>query len=205
MSDEEHEDTNDGEGDGGNPGEGDGGNPGHGDRGPPGHGGGGPGGPGRPDSETESDPEEDERNKQFKKQTKSLLMLAKSIKDLVSKKEEEEYYVDETTGIRKVRKRISPLIFKGDKGERPEAHLLRAKDWFDSSGIVRNQDKVYNFKHTLDSKAREWCRTTQRQQRVVLQLKHVRLFRELQGTYQVVVCQLSAFWHGYGVLYNRGL
>ena len=57
---------------------------------------------------------------------------------------------------RKVRKRISPPIFKGDKGERPEAHLLRAKDWFDSSGIVRNQDKVYNFKHTLDSKAREW-------------------------------------------------
>ena len=65
--------------------------------------------------------------------------------------------MDATTGIKKVKKRISPPpIFKGDKGERPEAHLLRAKDWFDSSGIVRNQDKVYNFKHTLDSKAREW-------------------------------------------------
>ena len=128
ASDEDPVDTNDGEGDGENPGEGDGGNPGHGDAGPPGHGGGGPGGPGGPDSETESDPEEDERNKQFKKQTKSLLMLAKSIKDLVSKKEDGEYYVDEATGIRKVRKRISPPIFKIDKGERPEAHLLRAKD-----------------------------------------------------------------------------
>ena len=40
---------------------------------------------------------------------------------------------------------------------------------------------------------------------VVLRLKRVRLFRELQGTYQVVVCQLSAFWRGYGMLYNRGL
>ena len=40
---------------------------------------------------------------------------------------------------------------------------------------------------------------------VVLRLKRVRLFRELQGTCQVVVCQLSAFWHGYGMLYNRGL
>ena len=64
--------------------------------------------------------------------------------------------MDATTGIKKVKKKISPPIFKGHRGERPEAHLLRAKDWFDSSGIVRNQDKVYNFKHTLDSKAREW-------------------------------------------------
>ena len=40
---------------------------------------------------------------------------------------------------------------------------------------------------------------------VVLRLKRVRLFRELQGTCQVVVCQLSAFWRGYGMLYNRGL
>ena len=37
------------------------------------------------------------------------------------------------------------------------------------------------------------------------QLKRVRLFRELQGTCQVVVCQLSAFWCSYGVLYNKGL
>ena len=41
-------------------------------------------------------------------------------------------------------------------GERPEPHLLRAVDWFDSQGIRRDVDKVYNFKHTLDGEAREW-------------------------------------------------
>ena len=133
-------------------GDGDGGAPDHVDGD-----GGGPGGPGEEEVEEETiDPEDDEATKAFKRQTNSLVMLAKSIKQLVSKKEDGEYYMDEATGIRKVRKRISPPIFKGDKGERPEAHLLRAKDWFDSSGIVRNQHKVYNFKHTLDSKAREW-------------------------------------------------
>ena len=119
---------------------------------------GGPGGPGDEDSDTGTVivPGEDKALKAFKRQNKSILMLAKSIKQLVEKKEEGEYYVDQATGIRKVRKKISPPTFKGNKGERPEAHLLRAKDWFDSTGIVRNQDKVYNFKHTLDGKAREW-------------------------------------------------
>ena len=142
-----HGGPGDGDGDEGHPGGGDGGNP---------DGGGGPGGPGESDSGEESDPGDDETARAIKRQSKSLLILAKSIKDLVSKKEDGEYYVDATTGVKKVKKRISPPIFKGDKGERPEAHLLRAKDWFDSSGIIRNQDKVYNFKHTLDSKAREW-------------------------------------------------
>ena len=41
-------------------------------------------------------------------------------------------------------------------GECPEPHLLRAVDWFDSQGIWRDLDKVYNFKHTLDGEAREW-------------------------------------------------
>ena len=41
-------------------------------------------------------------------------------------------------------------------GEHPEPHLLRAVDWFDSQGIRRDIDKVYNFKHTLDGEAREW-------------------------------------------------
>ena len=119
---------------------------------------GGPGGPGDEDTDTDTvmDLGENQALKAFKKQNESILMLAKSIKELIDKKEEGEYYVDKTTGIRKVRKKISPPIFRGNRGERPEAHLLRAKDWFDSTGIVRNQDKVYNFKHTLDGKAREW-------------------------------------------------
>ena len=136
-------------------GEGEGGD-GAGGVGPPGHGDGDGGAGGLGESESESDPEDEDTARAIRKQTKSLVSLAKTIKQLVSKKEDGEYYVDATTGIKKVKKKISPPIFKGDKGERPEAHLLRAKDWFDSSGIVRNQDKVYNFKHTLDSKAREW-------------------------------------------------
>ena len=28
---------------------------------------------------------------------------------------------------------VKPPIFRGDKGERPEAHILRAKDWMEAS------------------------------------------------------------------------
>ena len=35
--------------------------------------------------------------------------------------------MDETTGIKKVKKRISPPIFKGDKGERPESTSTKSK------------------------------------------------------------------------------
>ena len=55
-----------------------------------------------------------------------------------------------------ISKRIPPPIFKGTPGERPEAHLLRALDWFDTIGAVRNRDRLSNFKHTLDHNAREW-------------------------------------------------
>ena len=104
-SDEEHGDeghAGEDDGDGGNPGLGDGGDPGGVD-------GGGPGGPGEEEGEEESiDPADDATTRAFKRQTNSLVMLAKSIKELVSKKEDGEYYMDAATGIRKVRKRISP-------------------------------------------------------------------------------------------------
>ena len=58
--------------------------------------------------------------------------------------------------IRRIKKRIQAPLFKGTIGERPEPHLLRTVDWFDSQGIRRDIDKVYNFKHTLDGDAREW-------------------------------------------------
>ena len=58
--------------------------------------------------------------------------------------------------IKRIRKRIQAPIFKGNLGERPEPHLLRATDWFDSQGVRRDADKVYNFKHTLNGEAREW-------------------------------------------------
>ena len=53
------------------------------------------------------------------------------------------------------RVKISPPIFKGLPGERPEAHLLRANDWMDTYNILP-VNKPANFKHTLDHLAREW-------------------------------------------------
>ena len=52
------------------------------------------------------------------------------------------------------RVKISPPIFKGLPGERPEAHLLRANDWMDTYNILP-VNKPANFKHTLDHLARE--------------------------------------------------
>ena len=69
--------------------------------------------------------------------------------------------------IRRIRKRIQAPIFKGMIGERPEPHLLRAVDWFDSQGIRRYIDKVYNFKHTLDGEAREWYADYARQADII--------------------------------------
>ena len=51
--------------------------------------------------------------------------------------------------------KVSPPIFKGLPGERPEAHLLRANDWMDTYNILL-VNKPANFKHTLDHLAREW-------------------------------------------------
>ena len=58
--------------------------------------------------------------------------------------------------IRRAMKRISPPIFRGDPGERPEAHLLRTLDWYDAIGITADKSKMDNFRHTLDQGAREW-------------------------------------------------
>ena len=69
--------------------------------------------------------------------------------------------------IQRIKKRIQAPIFKGTIGEHPEPHLLRAVDWFDSQGIRKDLDKVYNFKHTLDGEAREWYADYVRQQATV--------------------------------------
>ena len=58
--------------------------------------------------------------------------------------------------MRRAIKRINPPTFKGEPGERPEAHLLRALDWFDAIGIVTDKDMLRNFRHMLDGNAREW-------------------------------------------------
>ena len=69
--------------------------------------------------------------------------------------------------IRRIRKRIQAPIFKGQIEERPEPHLLRAVDWFDSQAIRKDIDKVYNFKHTLDGEAREWYADYARQADII--------------------------------------
>ena len=52
---------------------------------------------------------------------------------------------------------VKPPIFRGDRGERPEAHILRAEDWMEASNPgMTNAMKVRNFKLTLDHLAREW-------------------------------------------------
>ena len=52
---------------------------------------------------------------------------------------------------------VKPPIFSGDKGERPETHILRAEDWMEASNPgMTNAMKVRNFKLTLDHLAREW-------------------------------------------------
>ena len=55
-------------------------------------------------------------------------------------------------------RKIPPPVFKGTPGERPDAHLLRAEDWFDAYR-VRDREKFREFKHTLDHLAREWYDT----------------------------------------------
>ena len=54
-------------------------------------------------------------------------------------------------------KGFKPPSFKGQKGERPEAHLLRAEDWMEASNPkMRDDQKIKNFRLTLDHHAREW-------------------------------------------------
>ena len=66
------------------------------------------------------------------------------------------FYAHKRKKMRRAIKRISPPTFKGEPGERPEAHLLRALDWFDAIGIVTDKDMLRNFRHTLNGNAREW-------------------------------------------------
>ena len=66
------------------------------------------------------------------------------------------FFAQNRKKMRRAIKKISPPTFKGEPGKRPEAHLLRALDWFDTIGIVTNKDMLRNFRHILDGNAREW-------------------------------------------------
>ena len=66
-------------------------------------------------------------------------------------------------------------------------------DWFDSQGIRRDIEKVYNFKHTLDGDAREWYADYFRQ-----------LAKQLNYSDQVLITTLKAAMLNkiYGTLYK---
>ena len=54
-------------------------------------------------------------------------------------------------------KGFKPPSFKGNPGDRPEAHILRAEDWMEASNPdMTDAAKVKNFRLTLDHHAREW-------------------------------------------------
>ena len=56
-----------------------------------------------------------------------------------------------------VGKGIKPPIFRGDDGERPEAHLMRAQDWLEAIDPTMTEvQRIQNFRLTLDHNAREW-------------------------------------------------
>ena len=95
--------------------------------------------------------------------TRHLTTIDRSLERTVIGKEETE--VDKEEKERQEilrRRRIPPPIFKGEKGERPEAHLLRAEDWMEAIGITAEHDRILNFKLTLDHLAREWYNNTGR-------------------------------------------
>ena len=71
------------------------------------------------------------------------------------RREKEEKERREKTGL--IGKGIKPPIFRGVEGERPEAHLMRAKDWLEASNPLMTEElKIQNFRLTLDHNVREW-------------------------------------------------
>ena len=56
---------------------------------------------------------------------------------------------------RKPKVKIPPPIFKGLRGERPDAHLLATADWMEAMQL-KPHDFADNFKHTLQNLAHEW-------------------------------------------------
>ena len=91
----------------------------------------------------------------FFKQQQDLLT---KITALEEKREQRE--TDEAKRLKlkdSIGRGVKPPVFRGDKGERPEAHILRAEDWMEVSNPgMTDAMKVRNFKLTLDHHVREW-------------------------------------------------
>ena len=59
------------------------------------------------------------------------------------------YYERQKRKTQRAIKRINPPVFKGEPGERPEAHLLCTLDWYDAISVLTDRAKLKNFRHTL--------------------------------------------------------
>ena len=85
------------------------------------------------------------------------VILEKQVQLEVEREKREKDEKDKRDKRVLIGKGIKPPIFRGDDGERPEAHLMRAMDWLDATDPTMNEvQKVQNFRLTLDHNAREW-------------------------------------------------
>ena len=75
---------------------------------------------------------------------KSVDVISDKIKDVA------------TPNMLHMKKRIRVQICKEEHGENLETHILRTVDWFEELKIGTDDDKVKNFKITLDGDARQW-------------------------------------------------
>ena len=92
---------------------------------------------------------------EFFKQQQQLLTKITALEEKREKRETDEAKRMELKDS--IGRGVKPPVFRGDKGERPEAHILRAEDWMEASNPrMTNAMKVRNFKLTLDHHAREW-------------------------------------------------
>ena len=100
---------------------------------------------------------------QNEKTDKLIARQLKLEEDRVAREKERDKKEEESLATGKG---FKPPSFKGIEGERPEAHILRAEDWMEASNPkMKDDQKIKNFRLTLDHHAREWydkadCKTS---------------------------------------------
>ena len=100
---------------------------------------------------------------QNEKTDKLIARQLKLEEDRVTREKERDKKEEESLATGKG---FKPPSFKGIEGERPEAHILRAEDWMEASNPkMKDDQKIKNFRLTLDHHAREWydkadCKTS---------------------------------------------